>query len=97
MASESSPKASGAKKPGSDEKADEGAKGLWQEFIGLARLWPYLRAERKLVFGAMVLIPLISGLQTVLPLVLKRAIDDGILGKNADALMTGAAIFATSG
>lgn len=67
--------------------------GLWQEFAGLRRLWPYLRTERRLVIIAVVLIPLISVLQTVLPLILKRTIDEGILGGSQDALVTGAVLY----
>lgn len=77
------------------QAADDAAAkvGLWQEFVGLKRLWPYLRTERRLVLLAVGLIPLISALQTVLPLILKQTIDEGILGGSEKALIIGAVLY----
>lgn len=68
-------------------------KGLAAEFLGLAKLWPYLKAEKKLITVSVLLIPLISGLDTGLPLILKYAIDHGIVQKDLSALTLAAAGF----
>ncbi len=69
------------------------ASGIATDFARLGKLWPYLRTHRQLIFAAAALIPVISGLQTVLPLILKNAIDHGIIGKNPGVLMQGAAFY----
>lgn len=76
-----------------DESDKPGARGLFEEFVGLRRLWPYLRHEKRLVVIAIVLIPLISLLQTALPQVLRHTIDDGIVAGNRDALLKGAIFY----
>jgi ATP-binding cassette subfamily B multidrug efflux pump len=69
------------------------SKSLWSEFAGLKRLWPYLRHNRRLVFTAIALIPLISALQMALPLTLQQTIDKGVIAKNTDMLAVGALIY----
>ncbi len=61
-------------------------KGLAAEFLGLAKLWPYLRQEKRLIVVAVILIPVIAALDTGLPLILKYAIDHGIMEKDVSAL-----------
>ncbi len=69
-------------------------KGLAAEFLGLAKLWPYLRQEKRLMAVAVVLIPMIAALDTGLPLILKYAIDHGIMEKDVNALGKAAGGFA---
>jgi len=63
------------------------------DIADLRLLWPYLRADKRLMIIAGILIPMISGLETVLPLVLKQTIDHGILGKDTHALLLYAALY----
>lgn len=66
---------------------------LSQDFRDLKKLWPYLRLERKKIYGAMVLIPIISLLQMSLPLLVRHAIDNGIIGKNAAVIKSTCIVF----
>lgn len=69
-------------------------KSMAAEFVGLAKLWPYLRQEKRLMAVAVILIPVIAALDTGLPLILKYAIDHGIVEKDASALGWAAGAFA---
>ena len=68
-------------------------RGIWVDLVGLRLLWPYLRADKRLIMIAAVLIPLISGLETSLPLVLKHTIDHGIIGRDPHALLLSSGLY----
>ncbi len=74
-------------------KPKDERRGLATEFLGLGKLWPYLKSQKRLIVVAAVLIPVISALDTTLPLVLKYSIDHGISGKDDHALAMGALLF----
>jgi len=59
----------------------------------LSKLWPWLRPSRGWLIFAVFLIPVISGVQMSLPLVLKYTIDHGIAGSDMTGLFTGAGMF----
>ena len=59
----------------------------------MAKLWPYLKPQGRLLILAGGLIPIISALDTSLPLILKHAIDKGIAGKDEEQLFYGALAF----
>lgn len=61
-------------------------RGFFAEMAGLSKLWPYLRLQKKFIFVAAILVPIISGFQTALPLILKYSVDHGILEKNESVL-----------
>ncbi|MEI6833867.1 MAG: ABC transporter ATP-binding protein [bacterium] len=48
----------------------------------LLKLWPWLRPHRKLVYLGSAMIPVVAIIAMVQPLLLKKAIDDGILAGN---------------
>lgn len=54
------------------------SRSIWREFTNLKKLWPYLRQNKKLVWIAIVTIPIISVLEMNIPIVIKQAIDQGI-------------------
>ncbi|MDB2447385.1 ABC transporter ATP-binding protein/permease, partial [bacterium] len=56
-------------------------------------LIPYTKGNRRLLILPAVLIPLIAGLQIAGPLVMKRAIDDGVVAKDLDSLVTSTLMF----
>ncbi len=60
---------------------------------GLSKLWPYLRSQKKLIVIAALMVPVISALQTALPLILKYSIDHGILDQDSKALFWSAVLF----
>ncbi len=60
---------------------------------GLSKLWPYLRSQKKMIIAAALLVPIISALQTALPLILKYSIDHGILENDSKALFWSAVLF----
>lgn len=68
-------------------------RGFFAEMAGLSKLWPYLRLQKKFIFVAAILVPVISGFQTALPLILKYSIDHGILEKNESILFWCALFF----
>ncbi len=63
--------------------------GLFRDFLGLRYLWPYLRQDKRLVVTALSLIPVISLIQTSIPMILKYTIDHGITEGNTDILLAG--------
>ncbi len=73
-------------------KAAAGA-SLWRDILGLSKLWPYLRPNRRLMIAAALLIPVISLLQMSLPLIIRHAIDAGITAKNQQVIITSSLIF----
>lgn len=68
-------------------------RGFFAELAGLGKLWPYLRDQKSIIILAAVLVPAISALQTALPLILKHAIDKGILAKDQGVLFWSAIAF----
>jgi ABC-type multidrug transport system fused ATPase/permease subunit len=83
---------SAAVKDQSEEQAgSERRRGIIADITRLRMLWPYLRADKRLILFAGALIPMISGVETALPLVLKQTIDHGIVGKDMPALLRYAA------
>ncbi|MCC7440622.1 MAG: ABC transporter ATP-binding protein [Bdellovibrionales bacterium] len=66
---------------------------LARDFAGLKRLWPDLRPDRRLVFAAAALIPLVAALQMSVPLLLREAIDRGIVPARMDLLRSLALLF----
>ena len=65
-----------AAKDKSEEKP-EGGKSLLADLAGLGKLWPHLKADKRLIVLAGIMIPLISAVETGGPLILKNAIDIG--------------------
>jgi ATP-binding cassette subfamily B protein len=59
---------------------------LLTDFMKLRLLWPYIQKERTLFVIAVVLIPIISVLLVLEPLLLKYAIDEGVLNKDLGKL-----------
>ena len=55
----------------------------------LRRLWPYLAKERRLLFGAMGVVLVIAVLALIRPLVMRHAMDDGVLRHDARLLFFG--------
>lgn len=80
-------KVMGAKVSPMRDFPEEGKRGLFADAMGLKRLWPYLRRDARLVLIAALLIPVISILETTLPIVLKHAVDQGITGRSESALL----------
>ena len=68
-------------------------RGFFAEMAGLSKLWPYLRPQKKLIVAAAFMVPVISALQTALPLILKYSIDHGILENDSKALFWSAVLF----
>lgn len=58
----------------------------WEEIKNLRRLWPYIRGEKIAFTLSMGLIPIISLTQLVQPILLKYAVDNGIMNKNLHEL-----------
>jgi ATP-binding cassette subfamily B multidrug efflux pump len=67
--------------------------GILQDLKGLVKLWPWLQPSKRWLLFAVFLIPVISGIQMSLPLILKMTIDSGITPGNIEALWTGSALF----
>lgn len=63
---------------------------LLADFVRLGKLWPYLKPHKQLIFLSGAMIPLIAVCQTMQPLVLKRAIDDGILKQDFQLILKAA-------
>ena len=61
--------------------------GKLAEYKKLGRLWPYIRPNRALFWLSCGLIPVISLVHLVQPMLLQRAIDEGILKQNEDYLL----------
>lgn len=58
----------------------------------LKKLWPYLRSQKKILIASLFLIPVIALSQMAMPIVLKRVIDEGIVGKNQNYLIFGSVV-----
>lgn len=59
------------------------------------RLWPYLQAERRLLLAALGFVLVIAGLALVRPLIMRHALDDGVLKQQERLLMWGGIAVAT--
>lgn len=59
----------------------------------LKRLWPYARPHKKLLVASVGLGLVITSFGLVRPLIMKWAIDDGIMAKDANVLFQGAVAF----
>ncbi len=68
-------------------------KPILHDFRDLKKLWPYLHGERRKVYLAILLIPIISVLQMSMPLLVKQAIDEGIVGQNPQIIKSLSLIF----
>src|SRR5690349_2236542 len=68
-------------------------KTLTQELIALKKLWPYLRAQKRLVVVGIVLIPMIAIVEMYLPMSIKWAIDEGIAKNDWEKLKLGALFY----
>ena len=64
---------------------------LIQDMKGLSRLWPFLKHNKKQLIIAGSLIPLISAAQSSMPLLVRWTVDNGIVAKDADNILTGTA------
>lgn len=60
--------------------------GFFVDLLGLRVLWPYLKEWRLSVIGCFALIPFIATLQGFRPILMKRAIDEGIVQSNTNFL-----------
>jgi len=49
------------------------------ELKRLGNLWPYLKPQKKYIYAAVFFIPIIAGLQSITPIIIKFAIDDAIV------------------
>ena len=77
--------------PHSRERAR--SRSLWAELKRLKRLWPYLKDEKRVSFIAVALIPVISVVQLMQPLILKHAVDLGIMNRDGGQLRFYASLF----
>ncbi len=68
----------------------ERLKKMADDFQGLTKLWPFLRASKGLLGAACVLIPLISLMQMGVPFLLKWTVDHGIIPGDSNVLFWGA-------
>src|SRR5688572_18657037 len=58
----------------------------------LRRLWPFLKPHRLLIWAALVVILITSAGALIRPLVMKRAIDQGVLSGDLGELVSGALV-----
>ncbi len=74
-------------------KTPKKSKKFSEDLRDLRKLWPHLRKHRRHIYVAAALIPIISLLQMSLPLLVRRAIDEGILQKNTNIIVSISGIF----
>ncbi len=65
----------------------------WEEIKNLRRLWPFLKEQSSVLIWTAILLPVISILQLVQPLILKNAIDKGVMEANSSELTFFAFLF----
>ncbi len=89
----SRPEAAAASKPsaspGSTSPADNVYASRGFDWQLLRRLWPYLAKEQKLLLGSMVIVLVIAGLALIRPLVMRHAMDAGVLRHDSRLLFFG--------
>lgn len=68
---------------------------IFSDFKNLKKLWPYLKINKNIFFLTIIFVPLISLFQILTPLIMKNAIDEGIIKNDISHLITMAAVFAT--
>lgn len=75
-------------------KPKQSAKDIWQKGLKqFVRCWPYFRPTRHLVFVAAIMIPVIAGLQALLPALMRYVIDKGISAADAGVVIAGSGWF----
>lgn len=80
--------------PGKSKKADSRQKeSILADIKNLKKLWPYLQERKGMLFIAMTLIPVIALSQMALPLIVRHAIDDGIVPHDMNSLTFWSAMF----
>ena len=77
------------KSAAADVQADDAIAHRGFDWQLLRRLWPYLSAERRLLVGAMGVVVVASVLALIRPLVMRHAMDDGVLQHNERLLFVG--------
>lgn len=60
----------------------------------LARLWPFFRRYRVLLFGSMAMVLVTASGALIRPLLMRDVIDSGVMAKDQDALMRGGLLLA---
>jgi ATP-binding cassette subfamily B protein len=63
----------------STTRAQEPPRRFLEEFKRLKHLWPFLKPHTRLIVMAACLIPVIAGLQALVPIIIKFAIDEAIV------------------
>lgn len=79
--------------PRSAASAPRSAKSWRTGLKQLARCWPYFRPTRHLVYIAVVMVPVIAGLQALLPALMRYVIDKGVTAGSAEIIVTGSIWF----
>lgn len=67
----------------------------WQELKNLKRLWPFIKQERLVFFVTACLVPIISIIQLIQPIILKHAVDEGVMKSDFSQLTFWAGLFFT--
>jgi len=65
----------------------------WQEIKKLRRLWPFIKKERAVFCVTATLVPMISFMQLLQPLILKHAVDEGVMKSDFHQLTHYAVLF----
>lgn len=68
-------------------------RSLYKDLLSLKQLWPYIKIDRKYLLLALVLLPVISILQLYQPIILKTAIDEGVMKNSSIDLVNCTMIF----
>jgi ATP-binding cassette subfamily B protein len=74
---------------------EESALGKAYDTRLMLRLWPFVRPYRGLLFLSLGLGVVIAGLSLLGPLIMRSAIDEGVMKGDQDALLRGGLLFAT--
>ncbi len=75
--------------PGSTSPADDTYASRGFDWQLLRRLWPYLAKEQRLLLGSMLIVLVIAGLALIRPLVMRHAMDEGVLRHDSHLLFLG--------
>ena len=75
--------------PTSTSPADDTYASRGFDWQLLRRLWPYLAKEQRLLLGSMVIVLVIAGLALIRPLVMRHAMDEGVLRHDSHLLFLG--------